>query len=296
MSMRRVSVVVLAISASAACSFRLQPLPKQLAIESTFPRQVAAAELPAQFKVATFNVHKEPGTKVAEALLADREMRDADLLMLQEVPRSGTTCSGACELGRALGMYAVFAPGHVEGDKDMGVAILSRAPITSAQIIELPWHDVHFNAGRRIALVATLEQAGRPITVYAVHLENRLSASDRRKQMRPVLEHAKLQHTPVIIAGDFNTNPFAWVSHWLPVPTGRHQARSLEALVRSYGFDTPVKDSGATHRYIGMKLDGIYTRGFETTRFATADARNISDHLALWATIRLDTPPVSAQR
>jgi endonuclease/exonuclease/phosphatase family metal-dependent hydrolase len=35
-----------------------------------------------------------------------------------------------------------------------------------------------------------------------------------------------------------------------------------------------------------MKLDGIYTRGFETVKFATADARNISDHLALWATLR----------
>jgi endonuclease/exonuclease/phosphatase family metal-dependent hydrolase len=179
----------------------------------------------------------------------------------------------------------VFAPGHVEGDKDMGIAVLSRAPITSAQIIELPWHDVHFNAGRRHALVVTLQQRGRPITVYAVHLENRLSAKDRRKQMKPILEHAKRQHTPVIIAGDFNTNPFHWVRHWLPLPTGRHQARALESLVRSYGFDTPVTDSGATHRYIGMKLDGIYTRGFDTKRFATARAQDVSDHLALWATV-----------
>jgi endonuclease/exonuclease/phosphatase family metal-dependent hydrolase len=281
--MRRSSVVFLL--ALGGCSFGLQPLPKQRAVESTFPQRAAIAELPAQFKVATFNVHKEPGAKVAQAILADRELRDADLIMMQEVPRWGTTCSGACELGRALGMYALFAPGHVEGDKDMGVAILSRAPITSAQIIELPWHDVHFNAGRRIALVATLEQAGRPITVYAVHLENRLTAGDRRDQMAPVLEHAKQQHTPVIICGDFNTNPFTWVSHWLPLPTGRHQARALESLVRSYGFETPVADSGATHRYIGMKLDGIYTRGFETKRFATAHATDVSDHMALWATV-----------
>ncbi|HEY5951627.1 MAG TPA: endonuclease/exonuclease/phosphatase family protein, partial [Kofleriaceae bacterium] len=99
------------------------------------------------------------------------------------------------------------------------------------------------------------------------------------------LEHAKRQQTPVIIAGDFNTNPFTWVSHWLPIPTGQNQSRKLEAFVRSYGFDTPVADSGATHRYIGMKLDGIYTRGFETKRFATAHARDVSDHMALWATV-----------
>ena len=281
--MRRLSVVVLL--AFAGCSFGLQPNPRHVAVEATFPARTPVAELPAQFKVATFNVHKEPGDKVAAAMLADRALRDADLILLQEVPRGDQACSAACAMGKRLGMYALYAPGHVEGDRDMGVAILSRAPITSARIIELPWHDVHVNAGRRIALVATLRQGGRPITVYAVHLENRLTAADRKQQMRPILEHASHQHTPVIIAGDFNTNPFTWVSHWLPVPTGRHQARALEAYVRSYGFATPVSDSGATHRYIGMKLDGIYTRGFTTKRFATAHARDVSDHMALWATV-----------
>ena len=282
--MRRLSVAVLALVAG--CSFSLQRNPKDLSIESTFPKQAAVSELPAQFKFATFNIHKEPGDKVAKAILADRELRDADLIVMQEVPRWGDTCSAACEMGKRLGMYSLYAPGHIEGKKDMGIAILSKAPITSAQIIELPWNDVRFNAGRRHALVATITHAGKPITVYAVHLENRLKASARRRQMLPILEHAKRQDTPVILAGDFNTNPFTWVSHWLPLPTGAHQARKLEALVRSYGFDTPVKDSGATHRYIGMKLDAIYTRGFETRRFATARAQDVSDHLALWATVR----------
>jgi endonuclease/exonuclease/phosphatase family metal-dependent hydrolase len=88
----------------------------------------------------------------------------------------------------------------------------------------------------------------------------------------------------VIIAGDFNTNPFTWISHWLPIPTNTQDER-LEELVRSYGFDTPCRDSGATHRYIGMKLDAIYTRGFDTKRFSTAHADDVSDHLALWAIV-----------
>ena len=36
-----------------------------------------------------------------------------------------------------------------------------------------------------------------------VHLENRLSVADRAKQMKPILEDAKRQNMPVIIAGDF---------------------------------------------------------------------------------------------
>ena len=289
--MRHLSVVGAAV-AFAGCSFALQPHPKDASVEATFPVRAPAAELPTQFKVATFNVHKEPGETIVSAMLADRELRDVDLIVLQEVPRSDRTCSAACAIGKRLGMHALFAPGHVEGDRDMGIAILSKVPITSAEVIELPWHDVHFNAGRRIALAATLRHDGRPITVYAVHLENRLTACDRREQMLPVLDHASRQPTPVIIAGDFNTNPFTWVSHWLPLPTASNQARKLEAFVRSYGFETPVKDSGATHRYIGMKLDAIYTRGFATRRFSTARAGDVSDHLALWAAVTAS--PVSS--
>jgi len=266
--------------------WKLQGIPTNHQLEATFPAKAPASELPAQFKVATFNIHMEPGHEIAKALVADRALRDIDLLMLEEVPReNGSTCSSACAIGRALGMYSVFAPAHTKHDDDFGVAVLSRVPITSARVIELPWNDVHFNAGRRIALVATLQQNGRPITVYAVHLENRLTASDRKKQMIPILEDAKQQHTPVIIAGDFNTNPFTWISHWIPIPAGAHQQHALESLVRSYGFDTPVAGSGATHRFIGMKLDAIYTRGFATKHFAVAHAKDVSDHMALWAVV-----------
>ena len=282
--MRRLAV--LAALAVTGCSFQLQGVPKNTAVETTFVATNAQRELPAQLKVATFNIHMEPGDKVARAMRADRSLRDLDLIVLQEVTRSNAACSDACVLGKALGMHAIYAAGHSKDDgHDYGIAILSKAKITSAQIIELPWHDVHFNAGRRIALAATVNQNGHPITVYAVHLENRLKVADRRKQLVPILEHAARQPTPVIIAGDFNTNPFHWVSHWLPLPTAGNQARKLESLVRAYGFDTPVKDSGATHRYIGMKLDAIYTRGFTTQRFATAHAQDVSDHLALWATM-----------
>jgi endonuclease/exonuclease/phosphatase family metal-dependent hydrolase len=287
--MRRLAVgVSLAVAlVSGGCSVALQTIPKNHRIESTFPTTAAATELPSQFKVVAFNVHKEPAAKFIKGMQDDRATRDADLIFLEEVPRfdGQEGCSAACGAGKLLGYYAVYAPAHHAEARDIGVAILSKAPITSARIIELPWNDVHFNAGRRAALAVTIEQAGRVITAYGVHLENRLSASDRRKQMIPILEDAKNQPTPVIIAGDFNTNPFHWISHWIPIPTASHQATKLEELVRSYGLDTPVKDSGATHRYIGMKLDAIYTRGFDTRYFGTAHAKDVSDHLALWATM-----------
>jgi endonuclease/exonuclease/phosphatase family metal-dependent hydrolase len=120
------------------------------------------------------------------------------------------------------------------------------------------------------------------VTVYAVHLENRLTVRDRRTQMLPVLEDAARQTTPVIIGGDLNTRPFTWIAHLIPVPSGT-QDDHMEALARAEGFDTPVKDTGPTSRFFQMKLDAIYTRGFATQRFATAEAGDLSDHLAVWA-------------
>jgi len=128
--------------------------------------------------------------------------------------------------------------------------------------------------------------------VYAVHLENRLGVHDRRVQMTPVLDHARRQATPVIIAGDFNTSPFTWIAHVIPIPTGTQDDR-FEELVRSKGFATPLAHSGPTHHHLWMKLDGIYTRGFTTEAFATATAHDVSDHLALWA-VMTETAPASA--
>jgi endonuclease/exonuclease/phosphatase family metal-dependent hydrolase len=288
--MRLFAAAALLALATTGCLQR--GLPLDSGVESTFPTRAAAAAAakasPGELRVVTFNVHGEPGDVIADALRSDRALREADIIVLEEVHRDdhdGDWCSGACRLAQQLGFHAVFAPGHDNGRGSDGVAIVSRVPITSAQVIELPYFNVRFNSGRRVALAATIDHGGRPVTVYAVHLDNRLTVRDRRKQMTPVLLHAAQQRTPVIMAGDFNTSPFTWISHVVPLLTTTQDNR-LEALVRKHGLSTPVSDSGPTSRFLGMKLDAIYTRGFDTLRFATSNAKNISDHLALWAVLR----------
>jgi endonuclease/exonuclease/phosphatase family metal-dependent hydrolase len=280
--MRRHAVFVLVCLA--ACANRADPTDKSL--EETFPK-APLAEPSGDLRVVTFNVHRETTEKVLKGILTDRGINHADVFVLQEVHRvePGPKCSPACSLGQQLGYYSLYAPGHMQGNGSDGIAIVSRLPFTSAQVLELPYFNVHTNSGRRIALIATVELRGKPITIYAVHLDNRLNPGDRKTQMLPVLRHAQQQKTPVIIAGDFNTGPATWIAHLIPILTTT-QDNHFERLVRKHGFETPVRESGPTHRYIGMRLDGIYTRGFDTLKFATADARNVSDHLALWATLR----------
>ena len=312
-------------------------LPADAHVEAIAPAAPKVAELPRQLRVVEFNTHMERGEKIVDAIERDPALRDADVIILEEVHRSNLGCSGACEVGKALGFYSVYAPGMANGDGDDGVAIVSRAPITSSRVIELPQYDVHINSGRRIALAATIDRASanrppaaipcagatteaptdatgatttaaasdahhesatapanaatamptptiQPITVYAVHLENRITVAQRRAQMEPVLALAAKQTTPVIIAGDFNTSPFTWIAHVIPIPTGT-QDDKLEADVRAHGFQPPVVASGPTRRILGMKLDAIYKLIYRTTDFATARASDVSDHLAMWAIV-----------
>jgi endonuclease/exonuclease/phosphatase (EEP) superfamily protein YafD len=286
MSMSTRLCLLAAVVAATGCMNHAIPADKT--IETTVPAVPREVSLPRDFRVVAFNVHMEPGAHITKAFAADKQLRDADLIMMEEVHRVDGQCSGGCELGKALGDYALFAPGHVNGDGTDGVAIVSKAPILAAHVIELPQFNVHMNGGRRIAMAATLLVDNQPVNVYVVHLENRLGVQDRKTQMTPVLKEAAAQTTPVIIGGDFNTSPFTWIAHVIPVLTTTQDDR-FEELVRSYGIDTPVKDSGATHRNLAMKLDGIYTRGFTTTKFATADGAGLSDHLALWADVSSKT-------
>lgn len=269
------------------------------------PTPTLHAEAPRPLRLVTYNVHREPGARIADALRAEPALRDADVIVMQEVHRAEPTpghgggCSGACQLARELGYHAVYAPGHVQDDGTDGVAILARVPLEDAQVIELPMVSTTLNTIRVIALAATVRVDGQPLTVYAVHLANRITVANRRRQMEPVLAHAATHATPAVIAGDVNTSPFTWIGGLVPVLTTT-QGRRLEALVRRHGFATPVTGSGATSRYLGMRLDAIYTRGVDVGRHGVADGAGLSDHLALWADITPGThrgrPPTAGAR
>jgi endonuclease/exonuclease/phosphatase family metal-dependent hydrolase len=281
--------------ALSACMVRSRPPDVSVELTTAMTRVTpgtadrVATTLPSRLRIATFNVHRETAANVIRGVQSEPVLREADLILLEEIHRiepSADPCSPACALAKQLGMYAAYAPGHMQGDGSDGVAILSRAPILSTEVLELPDIDVHINSGRRVALVATVLVDGQPVTVYAVHLTNRLTVAERRRQMLPILEHASHVTTPVLMAGDFNSSPFSWFHGIVPIPFA-HQDRHLEKLMRDYEFETPVARSGPTSRVLGMKLDAIYTRGFATSAFATAHASDVSDHLALWADVEL---------
>lgn len=283
----RLSIISLGVLTSLAGACSQHPNPTSMAVQTVMaPSRTAATAPGTPLRVATYNIHHIDGARLKKALASDPDLASAQVVFLQEVVQPRDRESSACVVARSEGWSCAFAPGHGLRGGSLGVAILSRRPLADLEIIELPYFNVRFNSGRRVALGATIEVDGTPVRLYSVHLDNRLNPGERARQLAPVMDAAAGWSGPVLVAGDMNTTPFSWVGHVVPVPAGT-QDNKLERFVRSRGFETPVTHSGPTHEWMSMRLDAIYTRGLRVDEFHVEQGVRDSDHLPLWADVSL---------
>lgn len=191
-------------------------------------RELAAApaQAPEALGVLVFNM--ERGVHLAEIgdFLEDcPALRPLDVILANELD-DGCVRSGGknttLELAKRLGMNAVFGLEFIElvnGEDPKGFhgnAILSRWPIRRAKAVRLPerynWYfDRQRRAGGRLAILAELDIAGKPLGVGTIHLENRTDGPGRQAQLETVLAEAEAWFSPgmpVILGGDLNTNTF----------------------------------------------------------------------------------------
>lgn len=236
----------------------------------------AGARAPVELQVATFNVKLARHVDRALAVIQESPgLRDADVLAMQELDERATD-----SLARALKLNYVYFPGaiHPADDRYFGPAILSRWPIDSAWKLVLP-HEGDVRQQRRTATAALVRVRGRPVRVYAVHLEvqTRVSRAEREDQVAAVLSDAAGAREPVVIAGDFNS----WsIGHYL---TDR-------------GFAWPTRDLGPT--VLLFNWDHIFARGLVEASGDSAgvvkDVRGASDHRPVWATLAMAPVPAAA--
>ena len=90
-----------------------------------------------------------------------------------------------------------------------------------------------------------------------------------------------------MIAGDFNSNPFYWVDHILPLPSWRSQAVNVNGFMRSRGFVSAIPESATTFDYLGMHLDWIWTAGLQSTGYRVLPLK-FSDHHAVWTRVEFE--------
>jgi endonuclease/exonuclease/phosphatase family metal-dependent hydrolase len=174
-------------------------------------------------------------------------------------------------------VYAPAAPGVV----DAGLAVLSRYPLRDVRIVKLCRYDLLWHSRARFALSVTAATPAGDVRISNAHLDTRVNASDRVKQ----LEDALKDDAPGairIVAGDFNTNNFYWLFHSLPVPVPQIQTTAIRESLAKRGFVSALPGSTATFDHLGMQLDWVFSRGLRVRNTAVIPIA-FSDHHALWA-------------
>ena len=229
-----------------------------------------------ELKFASYNIHKAVGSDGRydpDRILAVLHEVDADIVALQEVDR---------RFGRRA---AVLPRAHVE---EHGYDIVHCATRPDS----MGWHGnailvrrgfavlaagpVHLPAIEpRGAVYAELEKDGRRLWIAGMHLD--LSGLRRRAQIRAVTgEFSRLeQPCPAVLLGDFNEwSPRGWPlrelgSAWQALAPGRsfpsrQPLAPLDRIVLSREWE--VKAQGVHHSALAVRA---------------------SDHLPVWATVRL---------
>ena len=269
------------------------------------------------------------------------EVRPFDIILANELD-DGCLRSGGkdttLELARRLGMNAVFGLEFIElvnGADPKGFhgnAIFSRWPIRRARAVRLPeqynWYfDRQRRIGGRLAVLAELDVAGRPVGVGTIHLENRTHGPGRQVQLEAVLAAAEAMFPgmPVLLGGDLNTNTFDGrdkdaIQEIAGSPA--LQRRCLEEAAAWEGCLPAAEAAGyrllpdravGTRRkplpgggHLDLRLDWLLVRGAEAAESRTISTRRedcgfarpgsalaaftgeeLSDHNAVWASCAL---------
>ena len=269
------------------------------------------------------------------------EVRPFDIILANELD-DGCVRSGGknttLELARRLGMNAAFGLEFIElvnGADPKGFhgnAIFSRWPIRRARAVRLPeqynWYfDRQRRIGGRLAVLAELDVAGRPVGVGTIHLENRTHGPGRQVQLEAVLAAAEAMFPgmPVLLGGDLNTNTFDGrdkdaIQEIAGSPA--LQRRCLEEAAAWEGCLPAAEAAGyrllpdravGTRRkplpgggHLDLRLDWLLVRGAEAAESRTISTRRedcgfarpgsalavftgeeLSDHNAVWASCAL---------
>jgi endonuclease/exonuclease/phosphatase family metal-dependent hydrolase len=226
-------------------------------------------------KVVSFNI--EFGEKIHQAIqeLSEYpELRDADILLLQEMNESGVE-----SISKALQYNYVYYPSviHRHHHKNLGNAILSTWPIKDEKKIILPY-PYAIGKTRKTAVSARVAIKGLDVLVYSVQTATILLGKEGRiGQADSILKSVPKNADYVIIGGDFNT-----VGSW--------NVAEIEDIFAHNGFVRASKDAGSTLKMGPLKLtlDHIFVRGLRAIDSGTLDKSRASDHFPLWVILKPD--------
>lgn len=241
------------------------------------------------FRVATWNagLAKHPD-RIATALLSSRKLRNADIILLQEVEsHENEEMPRAERIAKMCGFECLYFPARPAGKNGThGLAVLSREPVCNERTIRLVAYDLIIRSRERIAVAFDVSIRGESTRIYNVHLDTRINAKDRLRQVASVLDDiAKHPCQRIVLAGDFNTMPVYWAKNI--IPSGFiDQKKLVDKALAVAGFTSQTSFIGPTRRgIVRFELDSIYTRGLISASVGIDRTIRVSDHHPLWADI-----------
>ena len=193
-------------------------------------------------------------------------------MLLQEIEEDDRL-NQAEALAARLGYICSYLPARSTKRGTHGLAILSKYPLSDIERLDLPRNELLINTRDRMAMGATVSIGNKKLRIYNVHLDTRISAPRRQRQLHPVIQAAR-EHSriPTIIAGDFNTF------------SPRHTLH-LDELLSSAGFTSPFLNSShytAKFLFWRPQLDWIYARKLRLVKADVEHESNCSDHRPIW--------------
>jgi endonuclease/exonuclease/phosphatase family metal-dependent hydrolase len=245
-----------------------------------------------ELQVVSLNLAREERLdRILRDLKEAEPLVGADVWLLQEAAQRPASLRTIEDLASSLNLNYVFAPVDFldEGRLASGLAILSRYPILEPRVIPLTRHNLRFHNRCRIALAVQIAGPSGLVHLYNVHLDSRITLTERINQIMPVLEQASSLTGPIVVAGDFNSADVRWVWNLLPIPYLQNHRNPLQRAFRERGFASPLDGSGPTidALKLPLHLDWIFPRGLSWIS-AGVTTIGFSDHNAVW--VRFDMP------
>ncbi len=252
-------------------------------------------------RVVNWNIHR--GLKLPE-IIDFLASQNADLLILQEVDlnaRRTHRINVAEEIARRLGMDYVWGREFEEltqGSRSSpayhGQTTLSKWRVENSRVIRFRrqsnfwrprWFLPHMEPfqeriGGRIALVTEIENAGRRLAVYNLHLESRGNNDLRLAQLEEVLQDAAkyARKSPALLAGDLNFDA-----------SGTPQAGATQdfGFRSALGLPSPHTTPARGLFQRPRSIDWAFVSGpVEATQGRVHNTINASDHYPISFTMR----------
>lgn len=230
-------------------------------------------------RVVSWNIELGAGIdRAIEVLATHPDLRDADLILLQEMDDVGPA-----QIAEALGLDSAYRAGcrHTETGKPFGNAILARGAVGEPAAHRLP-HLARFMGMRRIAVQAAVtvkpatSDSVHEIMAWSVHAEistlpHRFQVAQYREVADQVISAAEHKS---IVGGDFNT-------------ASKRSIRGLVEHMERAEMQRLLQDGERTFFRFGrpFELDHLFAKGFEVVSSGVARDHDASDHDPVWAVL-----------